>query len=276
MAVPKVQEDELAMVPSAMHPARQLCLGADVRRPELAAGMGAVGARKLARGHGPVWYRPVSVGLLLIRRRRPIGEPEALRPAGPGGLATLDGTAGAGRIALALTQAGIQCDSMTQVVFPPGVELEALQSLDLGHRFETAVLGSHLVNVPDAPRRTALLALAARHTGDHGALVIEHHPVDWAETAAEAEPTPGSGPGMVEVRRDPPFVSAVSVFDIGGHVVRQPFTARVLSEAELGQAVASLGLRISRRIGATLVEARGGLDMHDLRSRDDESRGFRT
>jgi hypothetical protein len=218
----------------------------------------------------------VSVGLLLIRRRRPVGEPEALRPVGRDGVATLDGTAGAGRLVLALSQAGFQCDSMAQVVIPPGVEPEALESLDFGGRFETVVLGSHLVNLPDGTRRAALLALAARHMGDNSALVIEHHPVDWAETAAEVEPTPGSGPGMLEVRRDPPFVSAVSVFDAGGHVVRQPFTARVLSEAELAEAVASVGLRVSQRLGATLIEARGGLDMHDLRSGHDESKGFGT
>ncbi|MFL5777898.1 MAG: hypothetical protein ACJ761_03045, partial [Chloroflexota bacterium] len=125
----------------------------------------------------------MSVGLLLIRRRRPLGEPEALHPLGPNGVGTLHGTAGAGRIVLALSEGGVPCDSMAQVVIPPDLDREQLASLDLGDRYATVVLGSHLVNLPEDARRTAFLALAARHLTDGGAVVIEHHPVDWAETA---------------------------------------------------------------------------------------------
>jgi len=89
-----------------------------------------------------------------------------------------------------------------------------------------------------------------------GTLIIEHHPVDWARTADAVEPTPGSAVGMEDVRRDPPFVSAVSVYDVGGRMTRQRFTARVLSEADLADAVASAGLRVARRIGPTWIEAR--------------------
>jgi hypothetical protein len=200
----------------------------------------------------------VSPGLLLIRRRRPLGEPEALRALGANGVGTLDGTAGAGRITHALSEAGIPCDSVTQIVVPPDLDLEQLSSLDLGDRYATVVLGSHLINLPEEARRTNFLALAARHLTDGGALVIEHHPVDWAETADVVEPTPGSTVGMEDVRRNPPFVSAVSVYDIGGRMARQPFTARVLSEAELADAVASIGLHVSRQIDPTWIEARAG------------------
>jgi hypothetical protein len=200
----------------------------------------------------------VSVGLLLIRRRRPIGEPEAREPLATAGVATMDGTAGAGRIVLVLAQAGIPCDSMIQAILPQDLDGPALATLDLGGPYATVVLGSHLVNLPEEPRRSALLALAARHVADDGVVVIEHHPIDWAETAAAVEPTPGSAVGMEDVRRDPPFVSAVSVYDVGGRMFRQPFRARVLSEAELAEAIASAGLRVSRRIGPTWIEARPG------------------
>jgi len=86
--------------------------------------------------------------------------------------------------------------------------------------------------------------------------VIEHHPIDWAETAADVEPTPGSVVGMEDVRRAAPFVSAVSVYDIGGRMVRQPFTARVLSERDLAEVLERNGLRPSRRLGPTLILAR--------------------
>jgi len=200
----------------------------------------------------------VSNGLLLIRRRRPIGEPGAAEPTAQGEIVTIDGTAGAGRLALALAAAGVAHGDMLQAVVPPEIEIDELRTTDLGARYATVVLGSHLVNLPDAERRTAHVEAAARHVAPGGALVLEHHPLDWAETAADVEPTPGSSVGMEAVRRDPPFVSAVSVYDVGGRMARQPFTARVLAEAELEAALASVGFVTVRRLSPTLIEATRG------------------
>jgi len=200
----------------------------------------------------------VSHGLLLIRRRRPIGEPEALLPILPDSASTLEGTAGAGRMVLALAAAGIPCDPIVQLVLATEVDADEVGSLLDERGFDVVVLGSHLVNLPDEARRAAFLRLAARHVAPDGALVVEHHPLDWAETAAAVEPTPGSAVGMEEVRRDPPFVSAVSVYDVGGRMFRQPFKARVLSDPELAEAVASVGFRVTRRLSLTLIEATRG------------------
>jgi hypothetical protein len=198
----------------------------------------------------------VTAGLLLIRRLRPIGEPATLRALGDSGFATLDGTAGAGRIIHALAEAGIRCDPVVQLVVPADIETDQLRGLTREAGFETVVLGSHLVNLPDRARRRALLDLAVRHVAADGSVVVEHHPVDWAQTAADVEPTPGSAVGMLDVRRQPPYVSAVSVFDVGGRVVRQPFTARVLSERELAAELGRVGFAVARRLGPTLLEAR--------------------
>jgi len=199
----------------------------------------------------------VTEGLLLIRRLRPIGEPAGLLRIAGSDAWTVDGTAGAGRIVHALAGAGIRCDPVAQLVVPaPGVTADDLRSIVDARRFDTVVLGSHLVNLPDEARRAALLDLAARHVAPDGSVVVEHHPIDWAETAADVEPTPGAALGMVDVRREPPFVSAVSVFDIGGRVVRQPFTARVLSEDELAAELARVGLGVARRLSDTLLEAK--------------------
>ena len=194
-------------------------------------------------------------GLLLIRRLRPIGEPAGLRPLDTSGAATLDGSAGAGRIVHALAGSGVHCESVTQVVVPPEMDAAGLRQVELRRRFDTVALGSHFINLPDDADRSAFLELAARHLAVGGTVVIEHHPSDWAETAADVEPTPGSTVGMVDVRRDPPFVSAVSVYDVGGRLVRQPFSARVLSERDLAEVLERTGLRISRRLSPTLVEA---------------------
>jgi hypothetical protein len=193
--------------------------------------------------------------VLLIRRRRPIGEPAALAPIGDKGAATLEGTAGAGRIVQALVELGYGLDTVIQAIAPADIGLDALARLDLGRRFDTVALGSHLVNLPDDARRAAFLGLAARHLADGGVALVEHHPIDWAETAAEVHPTPGSRVGMEDVRRDPPFVSAVSTFDVGGRYVRQPFTARVLSEVELASELQASGFVVRRRLSPTWLAA---------------------
>jgi hypothetical protein len=87
-------------------------------------------------------------------------------------------------------------------------------------------------------------------------VLVEHHPIDWAETAAEVRATPGgSSLGMTDVERDPPWVSAVSVYDVGGRVVRQPFTVRVLSEDELEAELRAGGLVVRRRLSPSWLLA---------------------
>ena len=202
--------------------------------------------------------------MLIIRRRRPIGEPATgARPGRPAlaeGVATYDGVAGAGRIAQALADLRVAVDPCHQLVVDLDGPLASLGDVDLGTRFDAVALGSHLLNLPDDDLRAAILALASRHLAPGGTLFAEHHPLDWAETAAEVRATPGgSSLGMVDVRRDPPFVSAVSVYDVGGRVVRQPFTARVLTEAELAGALAAAGLADARRLSPTWLAVREGV-----------------
>jgi hypothetical protein len=199
-----------------------------------------------------VWYRAVTA--LLIRRQRPLGEPAAA-PDSPPGTALVAGTVGAGRIALALAELGFSLDGTVQAVVDATLVASSIDAIDLGRRFDLVILGSHLVNLPEPRARRAFLGLAARHLG-RGVVLVEHHPLDWASTAAATPATAGgSQPGMVDVRRDPPFVSAVSVFDVGGRVVRQPFTVRVLSEADLGDALESAGLTVVRRVSPTWLAA---------------------
>lgn len=186
---------------------------------------------------------------LLIRRRRPAGEPH---PAGTAG----SGTEGAGRIVQALVDLAIAVADVRQVVVEPDGPLDELDATDLGLVFDVVVLGSHLVNTPDPDRRRSWLELGARHLAPGGRLLLEHHPLDWAETAEPTRPTPGASLGMVDVRRHPPFVSAVSVHDIRGRIVRQPFTARVLSEAELDATLGAAALVRAGRLGPTWLEAR--------------------
>ena len=193
--------------------------------------------------------------VLLIRRRRPIGEPPGLEPGATPGYAMLDGVAGAGRVRLALAEHGIPTGTLHQAVLDPAVTPAQLHALDLGRRYAVVILGSHLVNTPDEPLRGALVMAAARQLVGDGHVLVEHHPIDWAETAAPTDPTPGSAVGMEDVRVHPPFVSAVTTYDVGGRFERVPFTARVLSEAELDEALATAGLGRRERLGPTWLVA---------------------
>ena len=196
---------------------------------------------------------------LLVRRRRPIGEP-APTPVPSAAFAVIDGTAGAGRIVAALlelgVELGVELGEVSQAVIDPDGPLDAVDEAIVDQAFDVVVLGSHLVNNPEADRRIAFLRLAGRHLAPHGRLLVEHHPLDWAETAEQTRPTPGATLGMVDVRRDPPFVSAVSIYDVGGRMIRQPFTARVLSDAELRAALAIAGLSRVVRLAPTWLECR--------------------
>ncbi|MEA2674033.1 MAG: hypothetical protein QOI92_1225 [Chloroflexota bacterium] len=185
---------------------------------------------------------------LLIRRRRPVGDPAARQ--------FHHGIAGAGRIIQSLGEAGVVLDDdrIQQLLLEPDALLAGLDAALIDERFGRVVLGSHLVNAPDLETRIALLGLA-RSLAAGGTVFVEHHPVDWLETAADVAATAGGSAGMVAVRVDPPFVSAVSILDIGGRAVRQPFRARVLSDAMLDEALAAAGLRRTGRLNQTWLEA---------------------
>jgi hypothetical protein len=192
---------------------------------------------------------------LLFRRRRPIGEPDTLEAAAEPHFWLLHGAAGAGRALVSLAALGLAFDDVVQVIHGPAVSIDALTRLYVG-RCPHVILGSHLINTPDDALRPAWLAAVARHLAPGGEALIEHHPVDWAESAAHEPVTPHGTPGMVEVRRDPPFVHAVSVYDAGGHEARQPFTARVLRDEELDNELARAGFQAPRRISPTWLATR--------------------
>jgi hypothetical protein len=193
-----------------------------------------------------VWYRAVTA--LLIRRQRPVGDPAARQ--------LHEGVAGAGRIVQSLGEAGVVLDDVRirQLLLEPDALLAGLDHSGLEEAFARVVLGSHLVNIPDRDLQVGLLELA-RSFAAGGSVFVEHHPVDWADTAADVLATPGRSVGMEAVHIDPPFVSAVSVLDIGGREIRQPFRARVLSDAELDEALDAAGLRRVRRLNPTWLEA---------------------
>jgi hypothetical protein len=199
--------------------------------------------------------------LLLIRRRRPLGESAKVEAALADGHRVVEASIAGGRIAEVLAAIRPDLDLQGQQVLQwlPDLGAGPATVVDpvTGDRFATVVLASHLVNSADPDLRRALLGIAARQMIEDGRVLVEHHPLDWASTAAESwSEHGGTRLGMVDVRVRAPFVSAVSVYEASGRTVRQPFTARVLSERELDAALAAVGLRRSRRLAPTWLEAR--------------------
>ena len=192
---------------------------------------------------------------LLIRRRRLLGESQDLAPGSIPGAATLRGTAGAGRVLASLRELDLRFRTVIQAVVEPGLATADVDQLDAGRLFVFVILGSHLMNTPDEGLRRAFLRAACRHLVGDCDVLVEHHPVDWVETAASTPAAPGAEVGMIDVQRDPPFVSAVSVFEVDGRTVRQPFRARVLSDAELAAELQASGLFIRRRLSPTWLQA---------------------
>lgn len=193
--------------------------------------------------------------VLVIRRRRPVGEVPNLQPGSSRGAHVLKGSAGAGRVLHSLSELGMPFRTVIQSVHDLEATAADIDELDVRRLFVAVVLGSHLVNVPDEGLRRAFLGAARRHLVGDCDVLVEHHPTDWATTAAAVGATPGGSPGMARVRREPPFVSATSVYDVGGQVVRQPFTARVLSEQELVDELEATGLFVRGRLSPTWLVA---------------------
>jgi len=202
---------------------------------------------------------------VLVYRRLPRGDVEADVIAGvvPAGAHVLELGAGAGRVTRALLARGFRVtavdDSAAMLAAIKGAEtvVAQIEGLALGRRFDAVILGSHLVNTPDDAQRRAFLWAARDHVDQHGSVLLEHHASEWAHTAAEGESRAGDVTvALREVRRHPPFVSAVAEYRVDGRVFRQPFTARIFSETELAAELLAAGLGKARPLTSTWTATR--------------------
>jgi SAM-dependent methyltransferase len=211
----------------------------------------------------PPAVAPDGSPVLLYRRLKAGDEPDIIARAVPPGASILELGAGAGRVTHPLVRLGYRVtavdESPAMLAWVHGAERvpARIEGLDLRQRFDAVLLASHLVNDPDDGRRLRFLETCRRHVTERGSVLIEHHASDWAATAAESEhDVDGITIALREVRREPPFVSAVAVYTVEGQTFRQPFTARVLSADELGSALRSAGLEVARSLAPTWTEAR--------------------
>jgi SAM-dependent methyltransferase len=109
-------------------------------------------------------------------------EPDVIHAALPPGAACLELGAGAGRVTRALLALGHpvtavdESPEMLAHIAGARTVCASIEELDLGTRFAGVVLGSHLVNSPDAGQRAAFLAACARHVAPDGLVLVEQAP----------------------------------------------------------------------------------------------------
>ncbi|MFA9430113.1 class I SAM-dependent methyltransferase [Egicoccus sp. AB-alg2] len=124
-----------------------------------------------------------------------------------------------------------------------------IEDLALGRTFDAVVLASHLVNVAEADQRRALLDAVARHLAPDGVAYVEH----WNPQAIGHLRDGDGAAGEVTLRfrllgeRGREFDAAVT-YVLGDRSWTQEFTARLLDEAELDDALRASGLRRRRRL----------------------------
>lgn len=204
----------------------------------------------------------------LYRRLPYAGELEPLAERLPAGCTVLELGCGTGRLTRRLLERGCSVtavdDSADMLIHVPdeaGKVCSSIDSLDLGRRFDVALLASNLINVPSEPDRRALLAACRRHVRQDGCLLFERYDPRWLRSV-EVGPL-GVIPGGVEiaverVRRKGRIVEMSLRYTADGEEWRQHFAARALHDGEAQAALRAAGFRTVRWITGRWGEAAGG------------------
>lgn len=178
-----------------------------------------------------------------------VGEGELVAGAVPAGGSILELGCGTGRITRQLLErrfgvvAVDQSPAMLAQVDPRAERLRAdIELLDLGRRFDAALLASNLVNTESPQLRRAFLTCARRHAET---VVIERLPPDW-EPRAEPSRLGELETWLEEVRIEGDVVRATVVYEAADGRWRHAFAMRRLDDDALATALAEAGLALDR------------------------------
>ena len=194
---------------------------------------------------------PVALYALLPER----GEGDLVASVASPGATVLELGCGAGRITRQLVARGFRVtavdESPEMLAHVQGAETfhAPIEKLDLGRRFDVALLASNLVNTAEPTRRRAFLETCVRHAS---LVVIETLPLGW-------QPVDGavSEAGEVEMRLqvdgvDGPIVRGTMRYAGRGRRWEHAFRMMVFAdESELDAALADVGLRVDRWLDRT-------------------------
>jgi SAM-dependent methyltransferase len=190
-----------------------------------------------------------------VYRRLPLaGEPELIHAAVGAGASILELGCAAGRVTHGLVRLGHDVtavdESAEMLTHVRGAETvrSRVEELELGRRFDAVVLGSHFVNEPDPRRRRQLLEVCALHVAPHGCVLIESYAptLDWDTAVGRTTSLGDVSVTVTQASVEAPLVDAVVEYAVDGRTWRQPFIARMLTDAELAAALREVGLELVR------------------------------
>lgn len=205
-------------------------------------------------GTGPGARTQDGCAVELYRRLPAEGEPEIIAAVVPDGGAILELGAGAGRVTHALVGRGYVVtavdNSAEMLAHIRGAEtvLADIETLDLGRIFDAVLLGSTLINFPEAETRAALLAACRRHVGPGGAVLIERRN---PATFATLQPGPaGEEAGIrhvIESVRHEGRLAHIAVRSEAADAAwTQSFTHELIDDPQMERELATAGLRLAR------------------------------
>jgi SAM-dependent methyltransferase len=205
-----------------------------------------------SHGSGPGVITPDGCAVDLYSLLPPGRDPEVIHGAVGEGASILELGAGAGRVTHALLRLGHpvvavdESPEMLERIHGAETVHAKIETLDLGRRFDTVVLASHLVNVPDPAWRQTLLRTCRRHVRDHGAVIIQRHEPEWFDTAAPSESTrDGITSRLRDVSRPGPgLLSATAEYQVGDRRWTHSFTTARVDDAELAADLAAADLAL--------------------------------
>jgi SAM-dependent methyltransferase len=207
------------------------------------------------RGSGPGVITPDGCAVDFYALLRAGREPEIIhRAAGRADASVLELGSGAGRVTGALVKLGhpvVAVDESPEMlahIRAAETACARIQDLALGRTFDVVLLASHLLNVPDAGIRQALLRTCARHVAATGCVIIQHHPPQWFDSAAASEERRDEITFRLrDISRPAADLLAATVeYQAGDRVWTQTFTAMRLDETQLKAALSEAGLVLDR------------------------------
>ena len=224
---------------------------------ERQGGPGADGAARVPGGYGtgPGVITPDGCAVDFYAMLPPGSEPEIVHAAaGHPAASILELGSGAGRVTGALTALGhrvVAVDESPEMlahITTAQTVCARIEDLALDEQFDVVLLASHLINAPDERVRQDLLRACARHVAAAGCVIIEQHAPGWFAAAEDIETeSHGITLRLRDVSRPAPdLLSATVEYQAGDRLWTQSFTALRLSEDQLRQTLADVGLAFDR------------------------------
>ncbi|MGA4842621.1 class I SAM-dependent methyltransferase [Streptomyces sp. G45] len=216
-------------------------------------------------GTGPGAITPDGCAVGLYERLPAGDEPDVIAAAVPAGAHILELGCGAGRVTRPLLRRGFRVtavdesqemlDKTRELVARDGLDADALrtvrgaiETLDLGERFDVVLLGSFLVHAGDVSVRDGMLRVCRQHVAEDGVVLFQREGEDYHDDLPRERVDPA---GFV--------VRIVSAEPVGDGVNRvyaeyefpdatwtQTFLARPLSKEQFEEALSGAGLRVDR------------------------------